>query len=166
MDNIEQCIAALESELKTLKDELAKPVEQPDPLRVAFEKTKAQCGGCSYWYINENSGAAYAENYSEGYAFKDFCSGNFFVSKEAAEQVLKNRQVHVFLRALAGGFEPDWDDVGQEKYHPQEWIWRCSISSRYPNTVYFREPIQNIKGLVDARFGEGALEQYLKGDII
>lgn len=89
MTNIEQRIAELESELKALKDKLAKPVKQPDPLRVAFEKAKALCGGGFYWYINEYH-LALTKLVEDSGAFGGFRNGNFFVSREAAEQAMHN----------------------------------------------------------------------------
>ena len=80
-----------------------------------------------------------------------------------------NRAIHKRLQELADGFVPDWDeDNSEEKYYlwDKEGLWGLTFSNPQPNTVYFRKPTENLQQLVDARFGEGALEQYLQGGVL
>lgn len=81
-----------------------------------------------------------------------------------------NRAIHKRLQELAGGFEPNLDDEDEMKFFilktSDGHTWDYYYSSLLPNTIHFPEVIKDIQQLVDARFGEGALEQYLQGDVI
>lgn len=100
----------LESELSEIKKELqesTKPPEKKGRWKPEFAD--------NYWRIDGNGNifiSTWQENFIDEFRFE---LGNVFQTKELAERELGRRKAEVRLRDLAN-FEPDWEDLDQDKY--------------------------------------------------
>lgn len=50
--------------------------------------------------------------------------GNYFETKEDAEKCIAYLKAKVVLKQDTGGFEPDWEDMGELKYYG---YWDCNV---------------------------------------
>ena len=68
-----------------------------------------------YWWIDGN-GAKLEEYWADDNMDNArIARGNCYPTQEAAERIVRNRMTLIKLREFA--FEPDWNDIWQEKYY-------------------------------------------------
>ena len=103
--------------------------------------------------------------------------GDVYRTREEAEQIVKNRKVHVELQELAdrawdySGEVLDWDKLGQNKYrtclyfqHPSKLTWSIAGNSIDGCAVYFPTE-QSLKAAWDT-IGHDRMIAYVKGGLV
>lgn len=111
----------IEKKLETLKAEFLGKLEELQKEAEAQKKQKEWKFGEKYFYISQ-SGRVIREMFTEhrtDIARKNF--GNFFPTKERAEQVAEKMRLLLRLEqlhdVLCPGYEPDWENEDEHKFY-------------------------------------------------
>lgn len=121
IEELERKIKALSGELETFK------------ATREVEKDEWPKEGEGFYYFRSGGGVEYGVVYTDKVDADLKSMGNCFRSKEEAEKAVARikatERIRKIIKEERGGWRPDWDDFGQEKYY---------LGYRYyaPNGIY------------------------------
>ena len=145
IEKVEVQLAATQSELERMKKELAKPMGQWVPEHAA-----------DYWAIGQDGKIRQHTSWEDAYTHRQAEIGNCHKTKELATAALDRQKLKVkILNSIAelnDGWEPDWNDEYQNKYH-------LKIIFEHRDTPYY-----TIRDLAAAQSQAVSSNLYLKSE--
>lgn len=152
-------------ELEELRNEVESLIE-----KISEGEESEPTFGDAFWFVDPLNKVIFSPIGCNVNTFENFAAtGNVYFTKEEAEQVALNRQIHEDVRKLAGDQSwIDWEDEKQSKYCVlwdnigKQVNWNFVNSSRFP--FYF---FSDCLGAIDARstlvekYGVEAMKNYL-----
>lgn len=172
LKNLEKIVDELKEKILTLKENNTEEIEEVKNVEEDITCKRPRYN--NYWFI-DTIGIGYYEDKSDEVDNSCYSIGNYFETKEQAEnykeKLIIEQELRDIARELNKGEEIDWNNKEQDKYflyfdylcNKNKIDYTQNCYSKIQGAIYCLD--ENFKDIAVERIGEERLTQYLKGQL-